>query len=134
MACVIASPDTSEGLQHANGKLFPFGFLHILRAMRRSKQLDLFLGAVRPDLQGRGLTAALGVSLFDAARQRGFTHLDSHLVMERNTRMCAELERLGAVVWKRYCTSGIRWITAAVTQLRSATRSRGGSLDPSQNR
>jgi len=102
VAFVIASPDMSEGLQHANGKLFPFGFLHILRAMKRSKQLDLFLGAVRPDLQGRGLTAALGVSLFDAARQRGFTHLDSHLVMERNTRMRAELERLGAVVWKRY--------------------------------
>lgn len=70
--------------------------------MKRSRQLDLLLGAVRPDLQGRGLTAALGITLFEAARQRGFTHLDSHLVMERNTRMRAELERLGAVVWKRY--------------------------------
>jgi len=101
-AFVIASPDMSEGFVRANGSLFPFGFLHILRAMKRSKQLDLLLGAVRPDLQGKGLTAALGVSLFDAARQRKFTHLDSHLIMERNTRMRAELERLGAVVWKRY--------------------------------
>lgn len=102
VAFVIASPDMSEGFVRANGSLFPFGFLHILRAMKRSKQLDLLLGAVRPDLQGKGLTAALGVSLFDAARQRNFTHLDSHLIMERNTRMRAELERLGAVVWKRY--------------------------------
>lgn len=102
VAFVIASPDMSEGFVRANGSLFPFGFLHILRAMKRSKQLDLLLGAVRPDLQGKGLTAALGVSLFDAARQRKFTHLDSHLIMERNTRMRAELERLGAVVWKRY--------------------------------
>ncbi|HNO06998.1 MAG TPA: hypothetical protein PKK49_17075, partial [Flavobacteriales bacterium] len=102
VAFVIASPDMSEGLVRANGKLFPLGFVHILRAMKRSKQLDLLLGAVRPDLQGKGLTAALGISLFDAARQHGFTHLDSHLIMERNTRMRAELERLGAVVWKRY--------------------------------
>jgi GNAT superfamily N-acetyltransferase len=102
VAFVIASPDMSEGFVRANGSLFPFGFLHILRAMKRSKQLDLLLGAVRPDLQGKGLTAALGVSLFDAARQHGFTHLDSHLIMERNTRMRAELERLGAAVWKRY--------------------------------
>lgn len=102
VAFVIASPDMSEGLQRANGRLFPFGFLHILRAMKRAEQLDLLLGAVRPDMQGRGLTAALGIALFDAARERGFTHLDSHLVMERNTRMRGELERLGAVVWKRY--------------------------------
>ena len=102
VAFVIASPDMSEGFVRANGRLFPFGFLHILRAMKRSKQLDLLLGAVRPDLQGKGLTAALAISLFDTARRRGFTHLDSHLVMQRNTRMRAELERLGAVVWKRY--------------------------------
>lgn len=102
VAFVIASADMSEGFVRANGSLFPFGFLHILRAMKRSKQLDLLLGAVRPDLQGKGLTAALGVSLFAAARARGLTHLDSHLIMERNTRMRAELERLGAVVWKRY--------------------------------
>ncbi|MBK7945915.1 MAG: GNAT family N-acetyltransferase [Flavobacteriales bacterium] len=102
VAFVIASPDMSEGFVRANGRLFPFGFLHILRAMKRSKQLDLLLGAVRPDLQGKGLTAALAISLFDTARERGFTHLDSHLVMQRNTRMRDELERLGAVVWKRY--------------------------------
>lgn len=102
VAFVIASPDMSEGLRRANGKLFPLGFLHILLAMRRSRQMDLLLGAVRPDLQGRGLTAALGIPLFATAKKRGFTHLDSHLVMERNVRMRAELERLGAVIWKRY--------------------------------
>lgn len=101
-AFVIASPDMSEGLQRANGRLFPLGWLYILHAMKRSQQLDLLLGAVRPDLQGKGLTAALGIPLFETARQRGCTHLDSHLVMERNTRMRAELERLGAVVWKRF--------------------------------
>ena len=102
VAFVIASPDMSAGLQRARGKLFPFGFIHVLRAMRSTRQLDLLLGAVRPELQGKGLTAALAIDLFKAARSRGLTVLDSHLVLERNTRMCAELERIGGKVWKRY--------------------------------
>jgi len=102
VAFVIASPDMSEGLRKARGSLFPFGWFHILRAMRRARQLDLLLGAVRTDLQGRGLTAVLALDLLSTAERRGFTHLDSHLVMARNRRMCAQMERLGGVAWKRY--------------------------------
>lgn len=102
VAFVVAMPDMSIGVQRAGGRLFPFGWWHILRAMKRSKQLDLFLGAVRPDLQGLGLTCVLGIALMEAARKRGLTHMDSHLVLETNSRMRAELERLGGQVWKRY--------------------------------
>ncbi len=102
VAFVVAAPDMSEGLRRAKGRLLPLGWWHILRAMKRSRQLDLFLGAVRPDLQGLGLTCVLGIALMKAARQRGLTHMDSHLVLETNHRMRAELERLGGTVWKRY--------------------------------
>jgi hypothetical protein len=102
VAFVVALPDISEGLQRAEGRLFPVGWWHILSAKRRAQQLDLLLGAVRPDLQGRGLTCVLGQALLTEARGRGMTHLDSHLVLETNLRMRAELERLGGVVWKRY--------------------------------
>jgi hypothetical protein len=102
VAFVIAMPDMSEGLKKANGKLFPFGFVHILRAMKQTRQLDLLLGAIRPDCQGLGLTTALGIRLMDSARKHGLQYLDSHLILETNTRMRAELERLGAKVWKRY--------------------------------
>ena len=102
VAFVVAMPDMSEGIRRAHGRMFPFGFIHVLRAIRRSRQLDLFLGAVRPDLQGRGLTCLLANELLTKAHERGFTHMDSHLVQETNHRMCAELERLGGTVWKRY--------------------------------
>lgn len=102
VAFVVAMPDMSIGLQRAKGRLFPLGWWHILRAMRSTRQLDLFLGAVRPDQQGRGLTTVLATSLFQEARARGLTLLDSHLVLESNMRMRAELERLGARVRKRY--------------------------------
>lgn len=102
VAFVIAVPDFSEGLRKARGRLLPFGFLHLLQSMKRTQQLDLLLGAVRPDFQGRGLTPVLGINLFESARKRGLTCIDSHLILESNTRMRAEMERLGAVVYKRY--------------------------------
>jgi len=102
MAFVVAMPDMSEGLQQARGRIWPFGWWHILRSMRRSRQLDLFLGAVHPSVQGRGLTCLLGVELMAEARRRGMEVMDSHLVLESNVRMRAELERLGASIYKRY--------------------------------
>jgi GNAT superfamily N-acetyltransferase len=102
MAFVVAVPDLSVGLQRARGRLFPFGFLHVLLAMRKAKQLDLLLGAVRKDVQGRGLTGALGVHLLGVARRRGFTTIDSHLVLETNASMRAQLERTGGEVYKRF--------------------------------
>lgn len=102
VAFVIAVPDFSEGLQKCRGRLFPFGFLKIFKSMRKTHQLDLLLGAVRPDLQGKGITAALAVQLFSDARRAGFRFLDSHLVLESNERMRSELERIGGVIYKRY--------------------------------
>jgi GNAT superfamily N-acetyltransferase len=102
VAFVVALPDLSEGLQRCGGRLLPFGFLQVFAAMRRARQLDLLLGAVRRDLQGRGLTAALGVQLLATARARGFTTIDSHLVLETNRAMRAQLDRLGGEVYKRF--------------------------------
>ncbi|MFN8354726.1 MAG: GNAT family N-acetyltransferase [Spirosomataceae bacterium] len=102
VAFVVAMPDLSKGIQKAKGKIFPFGFIHILLEARKTKQLDLLLGAVRPAYRGRGLTILMGKRLFDEALKRGLTYIDSHLVLETNTLMRAELENLGGVVYKRY--------------------------------
>ncbi|HRO39012.1 MAG TPA: hypothetical protein PLY76_03975 [Flavobacteriales bacterium] len=105
-AFVVGMPDMGEGLRKARGRLFPFGFIHVLGAMKRSRQLNLLLGAVRPDLQGHGLTCLLANALLEEARRRGYAHFDSHLVLETNRLMRAELERLGGTVWKRYRVYG----------------------------
>lgn len=102
VAFVVASPDFSVGIKSAKGKLFPFGFLHILAAMRKATQLDLFLGAIKENYQNKGVTALLGVPLLNAARRRGFKFIDSHLILETNKPMRSVLERLGAKVYKRY--------------------------------
>ncbi len=99
---VIAVPDFSLGLQRSNGRMFPFGFLKVLHSMKRTKQLDILLGAVHPDYQGRGLTTLLGMELLRDVREAGFEYMDSHLILETNFKMRGEMERIGGKVYKRY--------------------------------
>lgn len=102
VAFIVSMPDMSVGIQKANGRLFPFGFIHILRAMRKTTQLNLLLGAVRADYRGKGINVLMGKSLFESARKRGLKTIDSHLILERNLKMRAECEKLGGVICKRY--------------------------------
>ncbi|MDZ7764701.1 MAG: hypothetical protein U5K00_09770 [Melioribacteraceae bacterium] len=55
----ITMPSMSKAFQKAKGKLFPFGFMHILKAMKNNPGLDLYLTAVRPDMQDKGVNAIL---------------------------------------------------------------------------
>lgn len=102
VAFVVAMPDMSRGIQQAKGKLFPFGFLFILNAMRKAKQLNLLLGAVKPGYRNLGLTVLLGKSMMQSATKRGLTIMDSHLILENNLPMRRECERIDGKVCKRY--------------------------------
>lgn len=102
IAFVIASPDISVGIIKAKGKLFPYGFISILQSAKKSRQLDLLLGAVKPQYKNLGLTAFLGVKIFQTALKRGMKSIDSHLILETNKPMRDVMEHLGATVYKRY--------------------------------
>ncbi len=102
VAFVVAMPDMSRGMQKAKGKLFPFGFIHILRSMKKSKQLNLLLGAVRPRFRGKGITVLLAKALFESATRRGLEVVDSHLILESNSLMRAECENIGGKLYKRF--------------------------------
>jgi hypothetical protein len=102
VAFVVSMPDMSVGLQKAKGRLFPFGFIHVLRSMRKTKQLNLLLGATKSQYRGKGINVLMGKALFDSANKRGLTIMDSHLILETNLVMRAECEKLGGAIHKRY--------------------------------
>lgn len=83
-AFVIGMPSLSRALQKSKGRLFPFGFLHMLRALRRPRTLDLYLGAVRPDLQGKGADALLITELNKSCIANGIVSAESNLELEDN--------------------------------------------------
>jgi hypothetical protein len=92
----------TAGIQKARGRLLPFGFIHILRAGKKTKQLDLLLGAVKEKYRGQGLDVLMGVKMLTSAREAGFEYLDSHHEMESNVKVRAEMERMGGKVYKRF--------------------------------
>ncbi|MFC1544398.1 hypothetical protein ACFL4Y_03995 [Gemmatimonadota bacterium] len=102
VAFVIGMPDLSKGIRRARGRLFPFGFLHIVRAAKRTKQLDLLLGAIKEEFRGRGLDVLMGTAMLESARTAGLEIIDTHHEMETNTQVRAEMERMGGEVYKRY--------------------------------
>ncbi len=99
---IIGIPNIASGIIKAKGKLFPFGFLHILRASKHSTKLDTYLGAVKDTFRSKGVDAVIGYALLDSAHKAGFKILDSHHEMESNTKIRAEMERAGGVIYKKY--------------------------------
>jgi len=99
---IVAMPDMSGGIRKARGRLFPFGLFHILRASKKTKQLDLMLGGVREDCQGLGLDVFMGARIITEAQAAGFEFMDTHHELEVNVKVRAEMLKMGGVVYKKF--------------------------------
>lgn len=102
LAFIIAMPDMTEGIRKARGRLFPFGFIHVLRAAKKTKQLDLLLGAVKEPYRSQGLTALMGIKVLQSASEAGMEVIDTHHEMESNIKVRTEMERMGGKIYKKY--------------------------------
>lgn len=98
----LGIPDMSKGIRAARGRLYPFGFLKILRARRKSKRLDMLLGAIKAEHRGKGLDVLMANALYASARKAGMQASDSHHELEENVKMRAEMEKLGGRIYKRH--------------------------------
>jgi len=102
IAFVIGMSDISSGIRRSKGYLLPIGFIYLLMAARRTRQLNLLLGAIHPDYRGKGLDAIMGTKMLETAKIAGKTTIDTHLELEYNTKVRAEMERLGGKIYKRF--------------------------------
>jgi hypothetical protein len=102
IAMIIGMADISEGIKKSKGYLFPFGIFKIFAAARKTKQINLLLGAIDPRYQGRGLDVWMGLQLVKSAKETGKTVMDSHLELEYNTKVRAEMEKFGGKVYKKF--------------------------------
>jgi len=59
----LSLPTLSRAFQKAKGKLFPFGFIHILRALRNYSEIDLYFHGVHPDWHNKGIHSLYYVAM-----------------------------------------------------------------------
>ena len=97
----ITMPSLNKALKKINGKLFPFGFLHILREMKKSNSLDLYLTAVRTDLQNKGVNALLIDQINKVCIKNGIKYVETNRELETNEKVQAQWKLYNARQHKR---------------------------------
>ena len=71
VAFAIVMPSFSGALQKAKGKLFPFGFLHLLKARKNSKDVAFYLIGVHPEYQNKGVHAIIFKEMHTTFTEKG---------------------------------------------------------------
>lgn len=95
VAVGLSMPSLAEALQKGKGKLFPFGWFYLLKALfmkRRAKMLELLLVAVKPEYQNKGVNALLFSDLIPIYQKLGFIFAESNPELEENGKVQAQWE------------------------------------------
>ncbi len=80
----ICMPSLSRALQKAGGRLFPFGMLHLLRALNNAERIDLYLVAVHSEYKGKGVNAILMHRMQEILIRMGVKKIESNPELENN--------------------------------------------------
>ncbi|MEE0951945.1 MAG: N-acetyltransferase [Paludibacteraceae bacterium] len=99
----VGMPDISEPLRKCGGHLFPFGWYHVLKALK-AKQMDAFnflLIAVRPDYQDKGINALFFQDQIPYINKYKIKRLETTAILETNTKNIANFTQFDHKMHKR---------------------------------
>lgn len=102
IAFVIALPDLNAGIKACNGRLLPFGWFRLLRAMKRVRMVRVITLGVVPEHRRTGVELLLMHAVISKGMQAGFTACEASWILEDNRDMLGPLETLGHTPYRRY--------------------------------
>ena len=93
----------SQAMRKAGGSLWPFGWWHLLKALKwkREDNAEMLLIAVRPDLQGYGVNALFFEDLIPLYNKYGFRWAETGPQLEDNVRELSQWKPLHPEIIKR---------------------------------
>ena len=81
----ISVPSLSRALIKSRGRMLPFGWYHMLKAIKHEGQIvDLLLIAVAPEYQSKGVNSLFFVDLIPAFNKRGYEWAETNIELENN--------------------------------------------------
>lgn len=84
----VSMQSMSRALQKSGGRLFPFGWWHLLKGLKgKNDRVDLLLVAVKPEYQNKGVNALLFQDLIPMFNKNGFKYAESNPEMESNEKV-----------------------------------------------
>ncbi len=86
VALGVGMPSLSEALRKCRGRLFPFGWYYLLKALKAKKMtdFDLLLIAVRPDYQDKGVNSLIVDEMTPYFSQYGIQRVETSAILETN--------------------------------------------------
>ena len=99
----VTCRDFSDGIQKSKGKLFPFGWYHLLKAIKfgRQAKAQLMIIGVRPDMQGMGVNATIFAHLIPVYNRLGIKWCETNPQLETNIRELSQWKPLNPKTVKR---------------------------------
>ena len=89
----ISIPSFSRALQRNRGRLFPFGWIPMLRPLSgKSDIVDLLLVGIDLEYQSKGVNALLFTELIPRFQKIGYRYAESHPEMESNSNVQKQWE------------------------------------------
>ena len=100
----IVTPSYAKALQKMNGKVFPFGIFHLLKAKKHSKTVTFYLIGVLPEYQNKGVTAIIFEEFFKTFTEKGIEMCIRGPELDDNTAIQQIWKNFKPEVFKRRCT------------------------------
>lgn len=97
---VIGYPDLAEAIRRSKGRLFPFGFLDMLREKKRTKVIDLNGIGIREEYRGGGGVAILFSEIVRSILDGNYTKAELMQVGAENTRMLQAIRKIDIDFYK----------------------------------
>ncbi|MBR4119324.1 MAG: N-acetyltransferase [Bacteroidales bacterium] len=98
----ITVPSLSKALQKSRGRIFPFGWYHLLKAFKKGNDIvDFLLIAVRPDYQSKGVNALFFERIFPYFKEQGFKMVESNPELDNNTKIHNQWAMFDTIQHKR---------------------------------
>ncbi|WP_298550064.1 GTP cyclohydrolase [uncultured Algibacter sp.] len=97
----VTLPSFTKALQKAKGKLFPFGWYHLLKSLKSNDILDLYLVAVKEGYRDKGVSVVMIDTLYREARDFGIKHIETNIELEDNVQVQSLWKYFDAELHKR---------------------------------
>lgn len=94
-------PSLGKALTKCHGKLFPFGWIHLLKALKKNDTIDMLLIATKPELQGQGLNALLMLEIQKTCIKHGIKYAETGPELELNTLVRGQWEKYEHVLARK---------------------------------
>lgn len=100
----IVMPSFARALQKARGRLWPFGFYHLLNARRQSRDVLFYLIGISPEYQKKGVTSIIFNEYYKVFKRKGIQMGYRTPELAENIHIQQIWKHFSPEVYKRRCT------------------------------